>query len=126
MREASSLVLIQDLIARGARVQAYDPAAMATVKEMVPADWMHQGKLVLTEHQYDALENVDALILVTEWKPFCYPDISAMKKLMHQPIIFDGRNQYDPKMMLANGFYYEGIGRGKTTAYHAGTLFQHA
>jgi UDPglucose 6-dehydrogenase len=112
MREASSLVLINELIERGACVQAYDPAAMSVVREMVPPAWLQQKKLILTEHQYDALQNVDALVLVTEWKPFCYPDIAAMKKLMRQAVIFDGRNQYDPKAIRAAGFYYEGVGRG--------------
>ena len=66
---------------------------------------------MLAEHQYDALKNVDALTLVTEWKPFCYPDLTAMKKLMRKHVIFDGRNQYDPKQMAESGFIYYGIGR---------------
>lgn len=113
MREASSLILIEDAIKRGARVQAYDPAAMPVAREMLPQEWFTSGKLIFTEHQYDALKDVDALLLVTEWKPFCYPDIAALKNLMRQHIIFDGRNQYDPKHMRAAGFKYYGIGRGK-------------
>jgi len=113
MREASSLVLIEDLINRGARVQAYDPAAMQVARNIMPDEWFTSGKLTLTEHQYDALKEVNALVLVTEWKPFCYPDIAAMKNLMRQHIIFDGRNQYDPKPIRAAGFEYYGIGRGE-------------
>lgn len=111
MREASSLVLIENAIKRGARVQAYDPVAMPVAREMLPDEWFSSGKLTLAEHQYDALKDVDALALVTEWKPFCYPDIAAMKKLMRGYVIFDGRNQYDPKHINAAGFDYYGIGR---------------
>jgi len=67
--------------------------------------------LQLVLHQYAALEGVDALVLVTEWKPFRHPDFTAMKKMMKQPVIFDGRNQYDPGQMRENGFEYRGIGR---------------
>ena len=111
MREASSLILIENLIKRGARVQAYDPAAMNVARSVVPAEWFHSGQLCFTEHQYDSLKDVDALALVTEWKPFCYPDISAMKKMMRRQVIFDGRNQYDPRQMRTAGFEYYGVGR---------------
>ena len=112
MREAPSLVLIADLIKRGARVQAYDPAAMPVARAMMPKEWFQSEQLVLTEHQYDALKEADALVLVTEWKPFCYPDISAMKNLMRRCVILDGRNQYDPTHIRDAGFEYYGIGRG--------------
>lgn len=112
MREAASLVLIENVIKRGARVQAYDPAAMSVAREIMPNEWIESGQLVLAEHQYDALKAVDALVLVTEWKPFCYPDINAMKNLMRRHIILDGRNQYDPKQLYDAGFEYYGIGRG--------------
>lgn len=111
MREASSLVLIENLVKRGARVQAFDPVAMPVASKLIPQDWLEEGKVTLAEHQYDALQDADALALVTEWKPFCYPDISAMKSRMRKHIIFDGRNQYDPKHMRAAGFEYFGIGR---------------
>jgi len=111
MREASSLVLIEDVIRRGGRVKAYDPAAMQVARELMPVEWVEAGHVVLTENQYDALHDVDALALVTEWKPFCYPDIPMMKKLMRKHIILDGRNQYDPHQMRSAGFDYEGIGR---------------
>lgn len=112
MREASSLVLLEEVIKRGARVQAYDPAAMRHAQEILPQSWFEQGYFKLAEHQYDALKEADVLALVTEWKPFCYPDLTAMKNLMRQYIIVDGRNQYDPKHLYDAGFTYYGIGRG--------------
>ncbi|MHB1221944.1 MAG: UDP-glucose dehydrogenase family protein [Gammaproteobacteria bacterium] len=112
MREAPSLILIESIIKRGGHVQAYDPAAMAVAKEMIPAEWLASGKVKLCEHQYDALAGADALALVTEWKPFCYPDMNALKKLMRKHVIFDGRNQYDPKHIRDAGFEYFGMGRG--------------
>ena len=112
MREAPSLILLEQLIHSGARVQAYDPAAMPVARKILPSQWFASGQLLLAEHQYDALDNVDALVLVTEWKPFCYPDITAMKNFMRQNIIFDGRNQYDLRQMREAGFKYFGIGRG--------------
>lgn len=112
MREASSLVLINELLARNATVQAYDPVAMPVAEKLFPREWIQSGKLRLVEHQYAALQDVNALALVTEWKPFCYPDIAEMKKLMRQPIVLDGRNQYNPKQLVEAGFEYYGIGRG--------------
>ncbi len=111
MREASSLVLIEHLIACGAKVQAYDPAAMPFARQLLPNEWFESGQLTLADHQYGALQNADALALVTEWQPFCYPDITTMKNLMRRHLIFDGRNQYDPKQLRTAGFEYYGIGR---------------
>lgn len=111
MREASSLVLIENAIKSGATVQAYDPAAMVVARDMLPKEWFSSGKLVFAEHQYDALKQADVLALVTEWKSFCYPDIAVMKDLMRKHIIIDGRNQYNPKQIREAGFDYYGIGR---------------
>jgi len=116
IREASSIVLIEALIAAGARVRAYDPVAMEAARRAVPAAWLADGRLLLVGNQYEALEGAEALALVTEWKPFRSPDFFAMKRLMTQPIIFDGRNQYDPAEVVSAGFEYIGIGR------RAGTL----
>ena len=113
MREASSIVLLEALMQRGAKVQAYDPAAMPQAQKILPRSWFESGQLSLAEHQYDALKQVDLLVLVTEWQSFCYPDIAVMKKLMRQLMILDGRNQYDPRHMQEAGFYYDGIGRGQ-------------
>lgn len=111
MREATSLVVIEKLLAQGATVCAYDPVAMSAAARLMPAEWLETGKVSFAAHQYEALSGVDALLLVTEWKSFCYPDVAAMQKLMRHPIIFDGRNQYDPLQMTEAGFEYYGLGR---------------
>lgn len=111
MREASSLVLIENVLKHGGTVRAYDPVAMPVARELIPKEWIDSGKVVFAAHQYEALQDVDALALVTEWKPFCYPDIGAMKNLMKRHVIFDGRNQYDPKQLRDAGFEYHGVGR---------------
>ncbi|MFP6791470.1 MAG: UDP-glucose/GDP-mannose dehydrogenase family protein [Thalassolituus sp.] len=111
MREASSLVLINQLVAAGAKVRAYDPVAMDEAKRHFPSSYFKDGCVTLCEHQYDALTDADALVLVTEWKPFRQPDFNAIKKLLKHPIIIDGRNQYDPKSLYRQGFDYSGIGR---------------
>ncbi len=109
MREASSLVLLEHLLARNARVQVYDPVAMPIARQLFAT--ARQDKLHFAAHQYAALQDADALVLVTEWKPFCYPDLTIMKKMMRNHIILDGRNQYDPKQMKEAEFDYYGIGR---------------
>ena len=111
MREAPAKVLLTELLAAGARVLAYDPVAMETAREELPAEWFESDSLVLTNHQYDALQGVDAMLLVTEWKPFRNPDLDAMRRLMKQHVIIDGRNQYDPKLIREAGFEYTGVGR---------------
>lgn len=111
LREAPSLVLISQLLAAGARVRTYDPVAMTSARQSLPQEWFSPDRLELVEHQYDAITGADALALVTEWKPFRLPDFSAMKTAMKQPLIFDGRNQYDPQQVRAAGFEYFGIGR---------------
>jgi UDPglucose 6-dehydrogenase len=112
MREAPSRVLLQQLITAGARVRAYDPVAMEVARAELPAEWFEQGQLTLVNHQYDALEGADALALVTEWKPFRHPDFDAMRRLMGpDPVVFDGRNQYQPENMATDGFIYFGVGR---------------
>lgn len=111
MREAPAVVLLHALIGAGAKVRAYDPEAMEAARQELPAAWYERGLFTLARHQYEALDGVDALALVTEWKPFRHPDFRAMKELMKQPVIFDGRNQYDPKALGREGFVYVGIGR---------------
>jgi UDPglucose 6-dehydrogenase len=111
MRDAPSVVLLQSLTAAGAKVLAYDPVAMDIAAGSLPKAWFANGQLTLAEHQYDALRDADALILVTEWKPFRHPDFAVMKRLMKRQVIFDGRNQYDPGQMRVEGFEYSGIGR---------------
>jgi UDPglucose 6-dehydrogenase len=109
MREASSMVLMENLVKSGARILAYDPVAMAQAEKEIPAEWM--DRVTLVRDQYQALEDADACILVTEWKAFRQPDFKRMKKHMKSAVIFDGRNQYDPEEVAEEGFEYHGIGR---------------
>ena len=111
MREAPSVVLLRQLVEAGATVKAYDPVAHDVARRTLPKSWFDGEQLTLTEHQYDALDGVTALALITEWKPFRYPDFGVVKKRMKQPIIFDGRNLYDPAELRGLGFEYFGIGR---------------
>jgi UDPglucose 6-dehydrogenase len=111
MREAASLVLLNDLILANAVIQAYDPVASAHTAGELPEAWQNDGRLVLAKDQYQALENADALILVTEWKAFRRPDFNRISLLLKEKIIFDGRNQYDPEELEEYGFEYHGIGR---------------
>jgi UDPglucose 6-dehydrogenase len=112
MREAPSVVFLEAAIAAGARIQAYDPVAMEAARVALPSAWFADGSLTLCDNQYDAIKGIDALVLVTEWKPFRYPDFAAMRRFMKRPVIFDGRNLYDPKQMTQEGFEYVAIGRG--------------
>ena len=111
MREAPAKILLEELLGAGARVKAHDPVAMPAAQRELPAEWFSSGRLELVPQQYDALSGADALILVTEWKPFRHPDFDRIRKLLKQPVIFDGRNQYDPATLRAAGFEYTGIGR---------------
>lgn len=113
LREAPAVVLLHELIGAGARVRAYDPEAMEAARRELPQAWFSDGRLTLVRHQYEALEGADALALVTEWKPFRHPDFTAMKGLLKAPVIFDGRNQYDPQALRRDGFTYIAIGRGE-------------
>jgi UDPglucose 6-dehydrogenase len=111
MREAPSLVLLQELIAAGASVKAYDPVAMDSARREIPAEWISSGRVRLMEEQYAALDGADAMVLVTEWKPFRHPDFDRIKSMLKTPVIFDGRNQYDRNLLRQSGFEYVGIGR---------------
>ena len=111
MREAPSVNLITSLIESGGKVQAFDPVANEEAVKKFPQEWVSKNKLTFFDDNYTALENGDALVLMTEWKMFRNPSLSKMKELMKNLCIFDGRNQYDPDYMRNNGFYYKGIGR---------------
>jgi UDPglucose 6-dehydrogenase len=108
MREAPSKVVIEALTKRGARIKAYDPVAMNEARRVMKDV---QG-LEFAETQADALLECDALIIVTEWKEFKSPDFDAIKASLSRPVIFDGRNLYEPEFMKAMGIQYFGIGRG--------------
>ena len=105
MREAPSIVIVRRLLEHGARVRAYDPEAMEAARAIFG------DKIAYCHSNYDALKGADALVLVTEWNVFRNPDFSLMKKLLRLPVIFDGRNQYDPREILQMGFIYFSIGR---------------
>lgn len=111
MREAPSIELINALINAGATVQAFDPVAIDTASREFPPAWQNDGRLELLDDQYDVLKQADALVLVTEWTRFRQPDFNAVKELMAEPVIFDGRNQYDPDYLKECGFAYIGVGR---------------
>jgi UDPglucose 6-dehydrogenase len=105
MREAPSIPLIKGLLARGARVQAYDPEAMEIARDVFG------GRIEFAKSGYEALKGTDALVVVTEWNEFREPDYGRMKKLMRQPVVFDGRNIYTPEVIRGQGFTYYSIGR---------------
>lgn len=107
IREAPSVMIIKSLIEKGFKINAYDPEAINNVKNLLG----EVENLEYFENMYDALEGVDAMILVTEWMQFRRPDFEKMKTLMKKPLIFDGRNQYDPLIMKKLGFNYYCIGR---------------
>ena len=108
MREASSRVLIEQLRSVGARVQAFDPEAMAETQRIYGMN----EDLLLMGTKEAALQGADALVIVTEWREFKAPDLDLIKEKLSTPVIFDGRNIFDPQRMKANGFDYYGIGRG--------------
>lgn len=116
LREAPAIAIIGDLLAAGARVLAHDPVAMPRAREELPAAWLVSGALQFADDPYAALDDVDALVLATEWKPFRSPDFDAMKARMRGRLVVDGRNQYDPQRMRALGFEYCGVGRGGACA----------
>jgi UDPglucose 6-dehydrogenase len=109
MREAPSLVVIDALIAAGASVRAHDPEAIANAQRHFGT--RHDGRLSFHELNYDALQDADALVVVTEWRQYRVPDFERMKALLRAPVIFDGRNLFDPARMAQLGFDYTSVGR---------------
>lgn len=105
MREAPAITIVSKLLQLGAKVQAYDPEATETAKRVFG------NKITYCKKNYDALAGADALALVTEWNEFREPDYGKMKKLMKQPVVFDGRNIYNPGQLKSHGFTYFSIGR---------------
>jgi UDPglucose 6-dehydrogenase len=105
MREAPAIAIINGLLERGAKVQAYDPEALRVARGLFGQ------KITYASKSYEALKGADALAIVTEWHEFREPDFSRMRKLMREPIVFDGRNIYQPQQMKAHGFTYYSIGR---------------
>jgi UDPglucose 6-dehydrogenase len=112
MREAPSRALIDLLLAAGARVQAYDPVAAAEARRV----YSGTAGLELARNAYDAAQGADALAIVTEWQEFRSPDFERLRQILRAPVIFDGRNLYDPAMVSRFGLTYYGIGRGRPLA----------
>jgi UDPglucose 6-dehydrogenase len=109
MREAPALALIRGLVREGARVQAYDPEAMKEARAQLKDVDSH---VTYCRKSYDACEGADALVLATEWNEFREPDFDRIRKLLRRPVVFDGRNIYNPETLKALGFAYFGVGRG--------------
>jgi len=108
MREAPSLVIINGLVERGAKIKAFDPVAMNEAAHMLESV---QSSVEFVDDMYAATEDADALVIVTEWKTFRSPDFERLKRQLKKPLIFDGRNIYDPAALSRDGFKYHGIGR---------------
>lgn len=104
MRESPAITIINMLLDKGAKIKAYDPKAMETAKIIFG------NKIVYSSDSYEALENADALILITEWNEFKRPSFDKIKSKLKEPIIFDGRNQYDKKRMTDRGIKYISLG----------------
>lgn len=112
LREAPAQVLIGDILEAGGEVLAHDPVAMPRARSEWPDAWFAPGRLQLVADPYAAAEGADALVLVTEWKPYRSPDLAQLKARLRSPLIIDGRNQYDPQQLQDSGFEYCGVGRG--------------
>ena len=107
MREAPSIDLIKGLVERGVTIAGFDPQSMENAKLVMP-----EGVEYVT-NSYDALNGADALCICTEWSVFQRPDFDEIKQRLERPLIFDGRNLYDPERMSQRGFTYFAIGRGE-------------
>jgi len=112
MREASSLEIIRELTEAGMAVKAYDPVAGNRARSLLAANSL----VHICENQYETLEGADALAVVTDWNQFRNPDFGRMQKMLKIPVIFDGRNLYDPEFTVSLGFDYFSIGRAAVAA----------
>jgi len=110
MREAPSITIVEGLLARGAKLAVHDPEALSEARNLFG------DRVTYHRTNYEALEGADALLIVTEWNEFRRPDFPRMKQLLRHPIIFDGRNVYDPEVMREHGFTYLPIGRAVVRA----------
>jgi UDPglucose 6-dehydrogenase len=116
VREAPALLILDALLSAGATVRAYDPKAMRETQRYLGP---REG-LTYMDDSYAALEESDALILVTEWSYFKNPDFDRMKSLLNAPVIFDGRNVFSPDLMRMLGFDYYSVGRDPVLANSQG------
>jgi UDPglucose 6-dehydrogenase len=119
MREAPSRILLQELTGRGATVTVYDPVAMAEARRVLALDFAGRpdalSQIRFSDNAMEAARDADALVIVTEWKAFRSPDFDQLKALLKAPLIFDGRNLFEPDRMAEIGFEYHGIGRSTLT-----------
>jgi UDPglucose 6-dehydrogenase len=122
MREAPSRVLLKELVERGATVSVYDPVAMAEARRVLALDFgedklgeAQRSRIRFTESAMEALDGAEALLIVTEWKAFRSPDFEQIKARLKHPVIIDGRNLFDPRLMTEVGVEYHGIGRSILT-----------
>ena len=115
MREAPSRVIVAELLARGAKLRLFDPVALAEARRALEADLAGQeealARLTWCDSQSQALQDADALVIVTEWKSFRSPDLEGVRAALKEPVIFDGRNLFDPEAMKAAAFEYFSVGR---------------
>jgi UDPglucose 6-dehydrogenase len=105
MREAPAITIINALLEKGAKIKAFDPKAMESAK------FYFADRIIYSKSSYEALEEADALLLLTEWNEFRRPDFERVKSIIKAPVIFDGRNQYESKRLAEKGFEYFSIGR---------------
>jgi UDPglucose 6-dehydrogenase len=116
MREAPARTVMEMLWDAGAKVRAYDPVAAPEAKRI----YGDRPDLILCRNAYEAVEGADALCIVTEWQEFRSPDFERLKAALRNPVVFDGRNLYDPSLIERFGLRYYAIGRGKTASGSAG------
>ena len=105
IREAPALVVVEELLAAGANVRVYDPEALETARRVLGE------RVTYCRSSYDCCQGADALVVVTEWNEFRFPDFERIKQLLKQPVVFDGRNLYEPRRMREMGFEHIGVGR---------------
>jgi UDPglucose 6-dehydrogenase len=105
IRESPAMLLVQELLREGCRICAYDPAAMERAKEVLKAG------VEFAADAYEAARGADALLILTEWEEFAALDLERLRTLVKYPIVLDGRNLYDPAVMVEHGFSYYSVGR---------------
>ena len=113
MRDAPSISIAQELIESGAQVHAYDPVAMEFARPQLP-------EVTMAADPYQLADGCDALMVLTEWNEFKQLDLERIRDAMRQPILFDGRNIYDPEKLAELGFHYRGVGRGYNSSREGG------
>ena len=107
MRESPAIRVIDGLLQAGARVRAFDPEAGKEARKR------YGDRIEYGDNNYEVAAGADAVLILTEWNEFRSPDFARLKELLHQPVVFDGRNLYEPAVMRQQGFIYYSIGRGR-------------